>query len=58
MTKQEKLFQYVDQYVKVTYPESIYQSDELQLGAPEFMEKCVEIIGYFNPYRSCKVMKT
>jgi hypothetical protein len=51
VTKQKELFQFVESFVKqhkISCPESIYQNDELQLGAPEFMEKCVNIVGYYD----------
>ena len=51
MTKQEELFNFVKGYVekhKISCPESIHQCDELQLDSPEFMEKCVDIVGYFD----------
>jgi hypothetical protein len=45
----ECLYEFVQNYIenhKISCPESIHQSDELNLDAPHFMQKCCEIVGY------------
>lgn len=47
----ERLFEFVQSYIenhKISCPESIHQSDEINLDAPHFMEKCCEIVGFFH----------
>jgi len=47
--KQNDLYQFVKDFIKeheIACPESIFQCDDLQLGAPEFMKDCIEIVGY------------
>jgi hypothetical protein len=52
MTKQEKLYKFVAGFIKkhkIACSESIFQCDDLQLGAPEFIDECVKIVGYHDP---------
>lgn len=45
----ERLYEFVQRYIeshKISCPESIHQSDERNLDAPHFMEKCCEIVGF------------
>lgn len=47
----EQLYEFVQGYIenhKISCPESIHQSDEINLDAPHFMEKCCEIVGLFH----------
>ena len=47
--KKEALFEMVKRFVadrRITCPETIYQRDSLVEDASEFMERCVEIVGY------------
>ena len=40
---------FIRDYIKendITCPDDIHQSDKLNLDAPNFMEKCCEIVGY------------
>lgn len=45
----ERLYEFVKNYIreqKISCPECIHQSDEVNLNAPHFMQKCCEIVGY------------
>lgn len=47
----ELLYEYVNNYIqknKISCSESIHQSDEINLDAPNFMENCCKIIGYWK----------
>ena len=47
----ERLYEFVSDYIKklkISCPESIHQSDELNLDAPHFMESCCEIVGFYK----------
>ena len=46
-----ELYTYVCDFIqkhKIGHPESIEQSDFIVLEAPEFIEKCCEIVGYYD----------
>ena len=47
-----ELYVYVYDYIQkhqIGHSEVIGQSDFIVLGAPEFLEKCCEIVGYYDP---------
>jgi hypothetical protein len=51
--KPRQLVRYVTDFVKehqISCGESIHQSDRMNLMAPEFMDKCCEIIGYYEEH--------
>lgn len=47
---ERKLVRYVKDFIKEhqIHEEKIHQNDELLLAAPDFMDKCCEIIGYYE----------
>lgn len=50
-TTMGKLHAYVRKFVddmKLSGPESIHQSDKPQEEAPSFLEKCAEIVGFYE----------